>query len=147
APPGAGVATTFGFRDLGYQVGGSVEALFLDDGGSTYTAGPLFGVNLYPLVVLGEANYRINQNDLGDTAGIYTYVEANYLVTRGLTALAYYTWARPDMDSAELDVARATAGLQWDVLPAVQFAAQYRLNFLGGSQSDSEFLLWTHLYY
>ncbi len=147
APSGAGLSSTFGFRDLGYQVGGSLETLFLDDGGALYTAGPMFGVNLYPVVILGEIDFRLTQSELGDSQGLYSYVEANYLIYQGVTALAYYTWARPDLADGSVDVSRATAGLQWDVLPAVQFAAQYRLNFLGGSQTDSEFLLWTHLYY
>ncbi|MEM6731831.1 MAG: hypothetical protein AAF658_09755, partial [Myxococcota bacterium] len=146
APEGAGVSGVFGFRDLGYQVGASFEALALDSGDTLYTAGPLFGLNFYPLVILGEVNYRATEGD-ASTAGVHSYVEANYLVYQGVTALAYVTWARPDLDTTDLDIMRTTAGLQWDVLPSVQFAAQYRLNFVGGSQTDTEFLLWTHLFY
>lgn len=146
APEGAGVSGTFGFRDLGYQVGGSFEALSLNEGDNQITAGPLFGVNLYPLVVLGEVDYRQTSGDGGSTAGVFAFIEANYLLTQGISALVYYAYAVPDLDTQGADISRAAAGIQWDVLPSVQLATQYRYNIEVG-ETSSDFLLWTHLWY
>lgn len=146
-PSGTGVAGTAGYRDLGYQLAGSFEVLFLEDAGSQYTAGPLFGVNLYPWVVLGEIDYRLSQNDTGDISGLYTYLEINYLIFQGITALSYATWSHTDLSNPDTRNLRVAGGVQWDVLPSVQLGAQYRSNFPTGASMESEFLLWTHLWY
>ncbi|MEO1482171.1 MAG: hypothetical protein AAFU77_08685 [Myxococcota bacterium] len=146
APEGAGASATFGYRDLGYQIGGSFESLFLESGETQYTFGPMFGLNFYPFVLMGEIDYRMTSGDDGSTGGLFAFAEANYLIYQGITALVYYGYAVPDLDATDLTISRITGGLQWDVLPSVQLAAQYRYNTVDG-ENDTEFLLWTHLWY
>lgn len=148
APPGIGVSATGGFRELGWQAGGSFEALQLFAGETRITTGPLWGLNAYPFTYLGELDVRFQtQNQAGWQNSMHLFQEVSYWITRGVTALVGHTWLRNGIARPENEVMRFFMGTRWDALAGVQFAGQYRLNVVDGSVAGHEFLLWTHLYY
>src|SRR5690606_19333153 len=115
---GVGTSLTAGFRDLGWQVGVSAEALKLfDNQPSEFTAGPMWALNAYPLSYIGQLDARLVFNDSAEnTTGIFTYHELNWMMTRGLTGQVAYGWMRTDGQRPESQRSRLTLGLQWDIV-------------------------------
>lgn len=144
APPGVGVSTTFGFRDLGWQVAASAEFLRLNSGDRQLSGGGQWGVNFYPLVWTGEVDLRIKGPD--SKTGVYASNELSYLLTTGVNVIAAYHYLKSDLAVNDTVAQRLVAGARWDALPNIQFSTQYRLN-IGSRAKAHEILWWTHVWY
>ena len=148
APPGFGASLTAGFRDLGWQSGGNFEALRLNNGTTLLTTGPTWGVTLYPVVILGELDFRVTLPETGSSSvSAAIYNEVNTLVYPGVTALFSHQWTRSDITINTPQRHRLTFGVQWDILAGIQLAAQYRLNLATVGSATQDMLLWTHVWY
>jgi len=132
---GLGAAATFGLRELNYQYGGSLHYLSRTDDGAAddLTAGVNWGVTLYPLVYLGELDFKrsIADGDAPSASGLVAYHELNWLMFRGLSSMLKYDWSDLNLDTKDDHSHRVTAGVTWHPYTHLQIDAQYRKNWVG----------------
>ena len=137
-----------GYRALGWQAGGNVQVLDRTNGQNEETMGLFWGVNLYPVVYLGELDLRIKSDEVDagqvGSSGLFAYHEVNWLVLRGFSALATYHWADPNLDLLDDHKHRGTVGVQWNPYTYVQLDLQYRANFLASDFTEHELLFILH---
>lgn len=143
--PGFGVATTTGWRDLGYQIFGSARYLnrTADGAFDEATLGLGWGVNLYPFTYIGEVDYRRQFNGpeaFGDINGFFAYHELDYLITQGVTALVKYDWQDPNASVRNDHLDRYTIGARFDPYTYLQVDLQYRFNAAAGDFGQQDFL-------
>lgn len=147
---GRGAAVTGGVRELGYQLFGSVLAVQRDTGPDEVTAGLSWGVAWYPLVYLGEMDYRRQTpgGDLDPTNGLFAYHELDLLVARGVNLKLKYDWRDPSLHYRFDEVYRLTGGVEWHPWTFVHIEAQHRtaMSVMDGALgvASHELLLITH---
>jgi hypothetical protein len=149
-PSGTGGVVRGGYRDLGWSAGGSVEVLHLLDatGRLRLSSGVFWGLNLYPLVVLGQVDVQAMIQNAGafDKPSLSAYHELNWLIYQGITVLASHSYRRTSIEDDTTGASRYTLGLQWDILPHIQLAHQARLNYAGTLFDSVDFLMWIHIW-
>jgi hypothetical protein len=136
---GFGATLMGGWRDLGWQLLGSLHALQRPEGFDELAGGVSWGLNLSPLVYLGELDARRQSGVQGveDVHALFAYHELNWLVTRGFTALLKYDWQDPNLRLLDDHGHRATLGLQWQPYTWQSIDLQYRMNFIGDFSPDT----------
>lgn len=132
---GYGAALTAGFRDLGWQVGGSAEYLKVTQAGldniapgKQITAGPLYGLNLFPFTLWGEADFRSFSPDDGSDSVFQMFVfhELDYQPTRGLNIFAVYEWQDVNLQRKDDQRIRYSLGTEWNPFKYTQATLMYR---------------------
>jgi len=154
---GFGGAGSVGYRALGWQIMGNAHYLDRADGPADATGGISWGVNLYPLVYLGELDYRRTiQSDpaQADINGLFAYHELDLLVARGVNLKFKYDWRDADLDLLDNEVYRITTGVEWHPVTYVDLEFQYRTNLANAAPgrstvgtSLSELLFIGHLWF
>lgn len=162
-PDADGASVSVGWRDLGYQLGFSAEALRRrmvdDDGdpwnnGGTFTTGMHVGVNLYPLVYLAELDWRVTQPvgaPLDEVAYAFAALhEVDWLFFRGLNGFVRYEWMDPNLTFRDDQFHRASVGLEWHPLSFTHLVLDYRYawkayDFVSSASHDA--LLMVHFWY
>lgn len=127
-------------NDNGKQVTSSAAVVFrqfrlgasasLNDGTDQRreVVGGFGGLNVGPLVLLGELDYVRDKPVQGDTVRqLMAYGEADWLLIRGLNAKVTYGWLDPNMDVDENERIRARFGLEFFPTPFLRFAGFYGL--------------------
>ncbi len=147
---GVGASAIAGWRDLGWQVFGNLHLLdrSLKDARDEVAAGVGWGLNLYPLAVLGELDLRRQflDGDLDDVDAIFAYHELNVLVTRGLTAMLKYDYQDPNLTLKDDHIDRYTLGVQFEPYTYLQAMLQARLNFKAKESVNQEILFILHFW-
>lgn len=150
---GFGASMIAGWRDLGWQVLGNLHTLQREQGFSDVTGGVSWGLNLYPLVYLGEldARHQFGQEGAQDVNALFAYHEINWLISRGLSALLKYDWQDANLRLRDDHRHRATLGLQWHPYTFHSLDVQYRLNFqpafTPGDLNEQDLLAIYHFWY
>lgn len=135
SPGGTGVTAQGGAKRLGYQLGASVHAMKADPGGQDeFAAGPLWAVNLHPLVYLGELDYRRTLAAGQATDAIATYQELRWERWRGLTPLLRYEAIVLDLSlPGQTLQQRVQVGALWNPYKFIQLEANLRTELQQGS--------------
>lgn len=144
---GVGFSAIGGWRDLGWQAFGSVHFLDRSQGPDEITAGAGWGLNLYPLVYMGEVDFRRQLSDtdgVEDADALFAYHELNWLVSRGVSALVKYDWLDPNLNFKDDHRDRYTVGLRADPFTYLQVDLQYRANLQALDFLDHEVLFILH---
>jgi hypothetical protein len=169
---GYGGAAAGGWRDLGWQLGGSLvygqrSALSKGDCGSAgevpewaqLVASVQWALNFHfltrflPLIYMGE--YHVNSTDVegnSDTShGLSAFHEIGWLVMQGLNATLRYDWADANVDFRYDTMHRINVGFEWYPVPFLEVVTRYRHNwFHTDDRFDTdadEFLLMLHGWY
>lgn len=144
-PGGFGATANFGVRELGWQLGLSVEALQVTELDEfRFTSGPSWALNLFPVVYLGEVDVRATRED-STRVSFFSYHEVNALIVLGLNAGARYEWLDIDISTQDDHRHRFTTSLEWNVYSGTQVAANYRWNFDSDfSATQRDLLVWVH---
>ena len=144
-PPGVGVTAQGGIRTLGFQLGLSGHMMQGQEGTSDEAAfGPMWAVNLRPVTILGEMDWRRNVSPRLTTDSITVYHEARLTVLRVLTPRFRWEWTDPDVLVRDDQRWRIVPGLQWNPLRYLQVDIAYRYEHVAGGQSPSEILVQIH---
>jgi hypothetical protein len=155
-PHGGGVTMQGGVRQLGYTVGGSLHVFAGADGYREYMAGPMFGLNLFPVAYLGELAMRRTAGvdldetaalgDLGARTSLFALHEVQLMAVQGLTPRLRYEWTDRNVLYAQDHVHRLMAGVQWDILWSLQLDLSWRQAFRPATEGrdSSELLLQVH---
>ena len=149
-PRAGGVTAQGGMRGLGYQLGASLHASVGEDGFSETMFGPMWAVNLAPVVYIGELDYQ--RLDLGSATPsrdqLFALHEVQWLATEGFTPKARYEWLDPDLRGRDDHQHRLLAGFEWNPLWFLQFDVSWRQAFLPSDGRDaSEILIQLHAHY
>ncbi|MCA9543633.1 MAG: hypothetical protein KC613_04555 [Myxococcales bacterium] len=161
---GFGGALAFGWRDLAWQVGGSVlggQRSFQGADGEVdawllaYSLQWALNLEVWwprvPLIYLGElhANHRFDAQD--DTLGLSAFHELSWLFTQGLVARAGYTWADPSTRFAYDTRHRAHLELAFYPIEFLEVIVQGRHHWAHTDDrfelAGDELLLQLHAYY
>jgi hypothetical protein len=152
--PGVGASGIVGWRDLGWHLFGNLHYLNREEGYDDAAFGASWGLNLGPLVYLGELDFQRRSGadaGLDDANGLFAYHEANWEILRGLSALLKYDWQDGNLDLKDDELHRVTVGAQWWPYTYVSLDAQYRLSFVGPFGGDAlqlqDVLVFTHVSY
>lgn len=162
-PVGDGAAFSFGWRDLGWQVGFSSEVLRrrfpnapasrFSDGG-TYKSGLQWGLNLYPFVYLGELDWRLTDpHEAGNDElahALAAFHELNWLVVRGLNGKLKYEWMDPSLRFKDDQFHRASVGVEWHPFLFTHLELDYRYawkTYDVVATASHEALLMVHFWY
>lgn len=130
--PGKGWTLNAGYRDLGWQAGLSHQQVFRADRSETLV-GPTWGLMLYPVTLLGEADWRHTATVGGDPADtLATYAELNWQVQWGITAKLYHEWFDADTAIDGDHRNRFALGAEFHPWTGVQLEPSYRLTLLDG---------------
>ena len=141
-PRGAGAGFNAGYRWLAGQIGVSAEYVdFLDSSNfsnsRSIVAGPIWAVNAYPLVYLGESDLRStwDQPRYGGAqkTSLFSYQELELSVVRGVALQAKYDYMDPDVKVRNDQQHRYTAGVIVDPYSHTQLTLQIRRNAKGGA--------------
>jgi hypothetical protein len=152
---GYGAALTAGVRDLGWQFGGSAELLKVTQAGLTnittgtqVTAGPLWGFNLFPFTLFGEADFRaFNPSDKSDTVyQLFVFHELDYQPTRGLNLFTTYEWQDLDLQRSADHRQRFSLGADWNIFKFWQLTLQYRRLYQATTFLANDVLLMLHFW-
>ena len=144
---GWGVATSLGWRDLGFQLGlsGMLRSRQLDEGGDTQTLAISWGFNPWfyldnlPITYLGElvVGRRQRQGSGTTTGQIAMLHELNYLPFNGLNLRLRYDYSDRDWQLANNHYNRIAFGLDLVLLPGVQLSGMFRAQRSAGTNSVS----------
>jgi hypothetical protein len=142
--PGWGAAVNAGFRELGWQLGGSAltRRRELGEGGDTDAVSLQGGFNPWfywrpvPITLMGEYVVGRRQRVVsgawqGHVAGM---LEADLLVFNGLNLRAKVDWTDPDMAIAGDEIQRLGLGFDVHPLPNITVTGQSRVGVAGGEQ-------------
>ncbi len=149
-PKGYGAAATGGVRWLSVQLGASAQFLDLLDGGHEYIVGPLWALNAYPVVYLGEIDFRSRLPEWSDqftTNSVYAYHELHYSVGGGVALQLKYDWLDGNIRLAEDHRHRVTTGVEWNPYTRVQILLQSRWNYLASERTSHEIVTIAHLWF
>ena len=144
---GVGIATSFGWRDLGWQVGasGMMRSRDLADGGDTlslalsWSFNPWFYLDALPLTYLGE--FAIGQRQrLGSgtkTGQVAMVHELDYLVVNGINLRVRYDFG--DFDTVVLSdhYHRFSFGGDWIALPGISVTGMARMRTASGPKAQA----------
>lgn len=143
--PGWGVAATAGVRELAWHAGGSAMALTRDNGSGEILVGPLYGLNLYPVALIGELDLRHSTPATDSSAsarqGLYALQQVDWLVVKGLNGKAKLDWRDTDLASADTMTWRATLGAEWHPVAHAHTELNYYRQY-DGAVLFSEGLIW-----
>ncbi|MBH24835.1 MAG: hypothetical protein CMH57_10350 [Myxococcales bacterium] len=140
-PFGYGSTFNVGWRDLGWQVGGSLHYLNrLEDGNDNddVTTGVNWGFNLYPAVYLGEVDARFTLTDGENVTSLFAYHELNWLVLRGWSLKGSYEWQDQNIDILDDHSHRVSLGGDWHPYTYTHIEALYRRTWAGGAYPITE---------
>ncbi len=165
-PRGVGTTMNIGWRDLGWQIGGSfhyadlkgqpVEDESFDDGPRQLTGGLNWAINYNPLAYYGEIDLRrttIPGSEEEPTTGWVAHHEINYRFTRGVYGKFKYDYADATQFADDFKH-RITLGTNVHPYTYVDLELLYRLNYSNQSPFTSivpsdvgELLLITHVWF
>lgn len=143
---GHGITAQGGFRKLGYTLGGSLHFMSGEGGREEFMAGPLWSLNLYPVIWLGELAYRQDQIDGELTHAAHALHEIQFLGLKGLTPRLRYEWTDPNMDIIDNHSHRIEAGVEWNVYKYIQLNIAYRNDINVGRANSSALLAMIHFW-
>lgn len=128
---GWGLAFNGGLRQLGWQLGGSTQFLSSAVSGTELALGPQWSVNLNPVVILGELDFKQNFTHKRSTLAGYT--EVNWLMTWGLTGSLKFEYIDPDLSLKDDHKNRIALGATFHPYSHIELQAEYRQTFTGGT--------------
>ena len=144
---GWGLATSFGWRDLGFQAGmsGMVRSRELLDGGVTQTLAINWGFNPWyyadwlPLTYLAEVvvGRRQRQGSGATTAQLAMVHELAYLPFNGITLRLRYDYSDRDLELRDDHFNRFALQADLVFLPGVQLSAIWRVQLSGGADAEA----------
>ena len=132
---GVGAALSAGYRELGWQLGGSLmtRRRGLEDGGNTTSASVQWGLNPWfyadkiPLTYLGEyALGRLQRASGESTLQAASYQELDYSVANGVTLRLKYDWSDPDFEVLNDHAHRVSLGADLTVMPGLRLSVMAR---------------------
>lgn len=154
-PKGYGAAFTGGYRGLLGQVGLSLERvryedLFLGEPGDQTIVGPIWAVNAWPVVYLGELDVMQMEPDIPGaetTRLMFAYHELNVDLPLGLVGILKYDWMDANIDVKDDNTDRYTLGVEWNPYTHVQLLVEWRKTYLAKEESGEDVLVMTHLWF
>lgn len=157
---GFGTALQAGWRDLGFQLAGSV--LFeTRDAGTEFMAGASWGVNIHeaehpwmklfslmPLIYLGELDYRrLAPTGEQEIDSLSAFHEIDIVLLEGLFGQVRYDWIDPNLRLRDDERHRLTLGVQVFPITYMEVNLQGRINLEPNDRDNNEFLAQLHLFY
>ncbi|MCA9557396.1 MAG: hypothetical protein H6704_26085 [Myxococcales bacterium] len=154
---GWGTAISGGYRELGWQLGGSVmlRRRPLEGGGDTTDYSVQWGLNPWyfwqglPLTYLGEAVYGTYQRPLSgnETSQLATYHQLAWTAYDGVVLrLRYDTWD-PDREVKDDEIQRPGAGLDLQWLPGFGTSVDGRVGLPAGGNAGADVFVQLHGYF
>ena len=149
---GYGAGLNAGFRWLAAQVGVSGDVVKFVNGGTELVGGPIWALNAYPIVYLGEMDAKSEVPQYAvptehTVNSFYGYNELQVSVVRGAALLAKYDWEDPNIHFAKDDLDRYTVGAVLDPVPHVQLWLEYRQTLQGRHFGYDDALVQLHLWF
>jgi predicted CXXCH cytochrome family protein len=142
---GWGLATSFGWRDLGYSVGfsGMLKRRGLSDGGNTsslainWSVNPAYFREWLPLTYLGEfvIGGRLRLTSGRQTSHLAQMHELDYLAFNGINFRFRYSYSDYDMEVEGDDHHRFELGADLTILPGVALSAFVRFQLNKGVEA------------
>ncbi len=132
---GPGITAQGGIRYLGFTLGVSLHGMGIVSPGShgidesEFMAGPLWALNLHPLVYLGEFDYRADRRAGGRVASLFQYHELRWQGLRSFTPKLRYEWADANIAVLDDHLNRVAVGMEWNPLAQVQLDVLFRHEF------------------
>jgi len=136
---GAGATLSGGYRDIGGQIFGSFHYLNRNHGPEELTGGLGWGLNLFPAVYMGEADYRrtIPEDDNSDPVNaLFLYNEIDFLAAKGANLKLKHDWKKENLNQTSGEAHRITVGIEWHPYSHVQLEAQHRTNIAKDDNGD-----------
>ena len=123
-------------RERGWHCGGSAQYLKTYDGNwdeisDVLTIGPQWAVNLYPVVVMGEIDFK--QDFAANRSTLAGYTEVNWLATWGLSAYLKLEYIDPDLTINDDHLNRIGLGTNFHPWTHVDLNLEYRQTWSGGT--------------
>lgn len=150
APKGAGAALTAGYRGLAGQAGLSMQAIRFENGGNDFIVGPIWAVNAFPFVYLGELDFRSLKasGDVGAASQLAAYHELDVYLVQGVNLVFKYDWLDANLDIKDDHKHRYSAGIQLDPINHVQLLLQHRWHVpeSPGAKTQRDAIVMLHLW-
>lgn len=147
---GYGASMTAGYRGLAGQFGLSATALDYERGGHEFQAGPIWAVNAYPFVYLGQVDFRSLQPEYSNektTNQLFAYHEVDLYVYRGIGLVGKYDWMDENIAFKDDHRHRYTAGVEWNPYNRIQLVLQRRWAFRVNRETETDTLFMTHYWF
>jgi hypothetical protein len=146
---GFGATAQGGMRWLGLSVGASLHAFAAKNGTDELMAGPMWGLNLYPVTYLGEVDYRRTTVDgePGDRNAMFAFHEVRWDAIRGLAPRLRYEWGDSNMDVRDDHLHRLMVGVDWNIFRGIQLDLAFRQKLAILTPDTRELLVQFHGYF
>lgn len=151
---GWGTAVSAGWRDLGWQLGGSamLRRRPLDGGGDTTDLSLQWGFNPWfywdglPLTYLGEVTYGRLQRPLSgkETGQLAAYHQLAWTAVNGVVIRGRYDFWDPDEEVIDDEIHRPGLGLDWIPITGLTFSADFRVGIPAGGTASGDLFLQLH---
>ncbi len=155
--PGWGMASNFGWRDLGWSIGGSLmlKKRTLALGGNLRAASinwafnPFYYSNAIPLTYMGELAIGERQRRLvGSTARFFaSYHELWWTIFNGVSLRGKVDVGNRDIEIKDQLQSRYSVALDISPIPGLTFITQARVVHLGFGRTDADVFLQTHIWF
>jgi hypothetical protein len=151
---GWGSAANFGWRDLGWQLGGTymVKRRPLRLGGDVNDYGVDWALNPWyyfpglPLTYIGEFTYGTLQrpNSGKRTSQLAWYHELDWTAIAGVVLRARLDYWDPDREVKSDQITRPGVGLDWTIYPAVTLGTDARIGMPASGDASADVLVQLH---
>lgn len=151
---GEGASVNLGWRDLGWQLGGSfmIRDRNIQDGGDTqdfslqWAYNPWFYFDNVPLTYLGELTWGLRERprSASDTFQLATYHQLAWTIDRGIIARLEYNFWDPDQEIIDDEVHRPGLGVDVTWIPGLTTSLDIRGTTPVGGEPNVDALLQIH---
>ena len=126
-----GVTAQGGWRGMNFTAGGTLHyGKRAADDTTEFVAGPMWAVSFFPLIYMGELDYRSDTRKVSDAGGtakqLSAFHELQWHGTTGISPKLRYEWADPDLAVTENAQGRFLAGFEFNPYAGVQLDLVYR---------------------
>ena len=137
-PSGFGATAQGGIRRLGYQLGGSAHYMrSFGVGNDELSVGPMWAVNYYPFVYLGELDYVRVGADETLTDSLIMLNEVRYDWIRGIAPKARLEWVDQDLGIPNNLITRILVGVEFNPYKYLQLELDTRVALsVGGFSAE-----------
>jgi len=153
-----GTAVNVGYRDLLWQLGASF--MFEDRSDAQEAWGSLQwslnfhsathnwkGLDLVPLIYLGEATYRFMDEGAAETHSLALMNELDWWVMDGLNVEVRHDYLDPNLDVDDDQLHRLSVGVRYHVYTWISMMVFYRHNHEATDEFNDEVLVQLHAWY
>lgn len=149
--PGLGVTGQAGIRKLGWTLGASFSSYTADEHADVWMAGPMWGLNLHPVVYLGELDWRRQSAHAGRDAqdSLFAFHEVQLQLLTGITPKLRYEWADTNLEVRDDHKHRLVGGFEWNPFRWLQadVVFRYEIPMQPDAANSSEILGQLHAYF